>query len=218
MIRFAHEKSINAMFNINDNHMTSRGKVERLRSEVPLDIYIIDLGGGLAEHASSRKVKPREISSIPMQALYEGMTTPGVRWAGHIPIDFKGFMSVFANTMFDGAKYERKLGDRSYAIISRNYVNFSSRLGYHFSIVDAFLGDDEHENYISFRFKGGAARIEKRTRRAQFLHEVLRRCDFWVDQKDDLINARIKRIPQKRDEGETPYLGTASWAVPASWM
>jgi pyruvate,water dikinase len=69
-------------------------------------------------------------------------------------------MSVFANTMFDGAKYERKLGDRSYAILSQNYCNFSSRLGYHFSIVDAFLGDDEHENYISFRFKGGAARIE----------------------------------------------------------
>ena len=48
-------------------------------------------------------------------------------------------MSVFANTMFDGAKYERKLGDRSYAILSRNYLNFSSRLGYHFSIVDALL-------------------------------------------------------------------------------
>ena len=195
------------MFDINDDHMTSRGKVERLRSEVPLDIYIIDLGGGLAEHASKRKVNPAEIASLPMRALYEGMTTPGVRWAGHIPIDFRGFMSVFANTMFDGAKYERKLGDRSYAILSRNYVNFSSRLGYHFSIVDAFLGDDEHENYISFRFKGGAARIEKRTRRAQFLHEVLRLHDFWVDQKDDLINARVKRIPRAEMEEKLSMLG-----------
>ena len=207
IIRFAHEKAINSMFDINDDHMTGRGKVERLRSEIPLDIYIIDLGGGLAEHVTGRKVDPADIASVPMRALYEGMTTPGVRWAGHIPIDFRGFMSVFANTMFDGAKYERKLGDRSYAILSRNYLNFSSRLGYHFSIVDALLGDDEHENYISFRFKGGAARLEKRTRRAQFIHEVLRRCDFWVDQKDDLINARIKRIPKSQMEDKLRMLG-----------
>jgi pyruvate,water dikinase len=207
IIRFVHEMAINAMFEINDDHMTSQGKVERLRSEVPLDIYIIDLGGGLAEHKSRQKVNPADIVSLPMKSLYEGMTTEGVRWAGHVPIDFRGFMSVFANTMFDGAKYERKLGDRSYAILSQNYCNFSSRLGYHFSIVDAFLGDDEHENYISFRFKGGAARIEKRTRRARFLSEVLRRCDFWVDQKYDLINARIKRIPQKQMKEKLRMLG-----------
>lgn len=207
IVRFAHEKGINAMFEINDSRLISRGKVLRLRSEVPLDIYLIDLGGGIAEDAPPKKVKPEDITSIPMRALYQGMTTPGVRWAGHIPIDFRGFMSVFANTMFDGAKYERKLGDRSYAILSRNYANFSSRLGYHFSIVDAYLGRDENDNYISFRFKGGAARVEKRIRRAQFLNEVLRRRDFWVDQKADLVNARIKRLPIEEMEEKLRMLG-----------
>jgi hypothetical protein len=36
---------------------------------------------------------------------------------------------------------------------------------------------------------------------------VLRRCDFWVDQKYDLINARIKRIPQKQMEEKLRMLG-----------
>ena len=187
------------MFEINDSRLLSRGKVVRLKSDVPLDIHLIDLGGGIDPNAKSTKtVTPDEIISIPMRALYEGMITPGVRWAGHIPIDFKGFMSVFANTVFDGSKYERRLGDRSYAIISGHYVNFSSRLGYHFSILDAYVGGVDNENYISFRFKGGAAALEKRTRRAQFLREVLERLGFWVDQKADLINARVKRLP--RDE------------------
>ncbi len=207
IIRFAHESAINAMFGLNDSRLMGRGKVVRLRSEVPLDIYLIDLGGGIAEGASPKRVDPEDITSIPMRALYEGMTTPGVRWAGHVPIDFRGFMSVFANTMFDGAKYERKLGDHSYAILSRHYVNFSSRLGYHFSIVDAYLGRDPNDNYLSFRFKGGAARLEMRTRRARFLGEVLRRFDFWVDQKSDLINARIKRLPREQMEEKLRMLG-----------
>jgi pyruvate,water dikinase len=208
IIRFAHEQAINAMFEINDSRITRRGRVVRLRSEVPLDIYLIDLGGGLAPGAAERKVVgPEDITSIPMRALYRGMTTPGVRWAGHIPIDFKGFMSVFANTMFDAAKPERRLGDRSYAIVSRHYVNFSSRLGYHFSIVDAYLGRVPNENYISFRFKGGAAGIDKRTRRVRFLQEVLEHYGFWVDQKADLVNARIKRLGQAELEEKLEMLG-----------
>lgn len=208
IIRFAHEKSINAMFEINDSRLLSRGKVVRLKSDVPLDIHLIDLGGGIDPNAKSPKtVTPDEIVSVPMRALYEGMITPGVRWAGHIPIDFKGFMSVFANTVFDGSKYERRLGDRSYAIISGHYVNFSSRLGYHFSILDAYVGGVDNENYISFRFKGGAAALEKRTRRAQFLREVLERLGFWVDQKADLINARVKRLPRDQMLDQLRMLG-----------
>ena len=207
IVRFAHEKAINAMFEINDTRLSRRGRVVRLKSPVPLDIYLIDIGRGLAPEAKGRSVGPEQITSIPMQALYRGMTTPGVRWSGQIPIDFKGFVSVFANTLFDGAKHERRLGDRSYAIISRHYMNFSSRLGYHFSIVDAFLSDAIHDNYISFRFKGGAASLDKRTRRVRFLQEVLERHQFWVDQKADLINARIKRLERPEMEEKLEMLG-----------
>ena len=207
IIRFAHETAINTMFELNDSHLMRRGRVVRLKSPVPLDVYLIDLGGGLAPGHRGRTATPEQITSIPMRALYRGMTTPGVRWAGPIPIDFKGFVSVFANTLFDGSKHERRLGDRSYAIISRHYLNFSSRLGYHFSIVDAFLGRAQNDNYISFRFKGGAAELAKRVRRVQFIQEVLERHGFWVDQKADLVNARLKRLGRAELEEKLVMLG-----------
>ena len=39
-----------------------------------------------------------------MRALLKGMRTPGIRWAGARPLDLKGFLSVWANTMYDSAK------------------------------------------------------------------------------------------------------------------
>jgi pyruvate,water dikinase len=207
IIRFAHEMAINAMFDLNDSRYLGKGEVSKLRSKVPLNIYIIDIGEGLRKGQNKKEVVPEDIESIPMRALYRGMTTEGVRWAGHIPIDFKSFVSVFANTLYDGAKHERQLGERSYAIVTRNYVNFSSRLGYHFSIVDAYVGPIANENYISFRFKGGAASVEKRTRRVRFIGEVLARQGFWVDQKADLVNARVKRLTRAETEQKLVMVG-----------
>ena len=89
-----------------------------------------------------------DITSTPMKALFRGMTTEASGGPAY-PHRFQGIVSVFANTMFDASKHERRLGDRSYAIVSRNYVNFSSRLGYHFSIVDAYISAVENDNYIS---------------------------------------------------------------------
>jgi pyruvate,water dikinase len=122
------------------------------------------------------------------------MTAEGVRWAGHINIDLKGLFSVFANTLYDPAKAERPLGGRSYAIVSANYVNFSSRLGYHFTVIDAYCSGERNDNYVTFRFKGGAADLDRRTRRAAFIARVLRELGFWVSQKLDLVNARVKKL------------------------
>lgn len=207
MIRFIHETAINAMFEVNDARISKLRHVKKLVTDVPLNIHLIDMGGGLAEDADESRVTPDQIISIPFQAVYRGMTTPGVRWAGHIPIDLKSFVSVFANTLYDGAKHERRLGDRSYAIVGRSYLNFSSRLGYHFSIIDAHVGPSPSDNYISFRFKGGAAGLEKRTRRALFIARVLETHGFWVDQKGDLVNARIKRLEAAAMEQRLVMLG-----------
>ncbi len=207
MIRFIHETAINAMFEVNDARISRLGHVKKLVTDVPLNIHVIDMGGGIADDACQRRVTPDQIISIPFRALYRGMTTPGVRWAGHIPIDLKSFVSVFANTLYDGAKHERRLGDRSYAILGKTYLNFSSRLGYHFSIIDAHVGPSPSDNYVSFRFKGGAASLEKRTRRAQFIARVLESHGFWVDQIGDLVNARIKRLDPGEMEKRLVMLG-----------
>jgi pyruvate,water dikinase len=206
--RFCHEMAISEMFNLNDyRNLRHKGMAFRLESDIPLGIYLIDLGGGLDAAADSRVVRPEQIASLPMRALWRGMTTPGVTWSGARPIDLKGFVSVWANTMYDAAKSERGLGANSYAIVAANYLNFGSRLGYHFTTLDAVCSDRFEDNYILFRFKGGAADIERRVRRTRFVAEVLAQHRFDVDQKADLLNAWAKKLSRPAAEEHLSMVG-----------
>jgi pyruvate,water dikinase len=208
VIRFCHEMAISEMFHLNDyRNLNAKGMAYRLESSVPLRIYLIDLGGGLDQQAGQGVVKPEQITSLPMRALWRGITTPGVSWAGARPIDLKGFVSVWANTMYDAAKSERGLGDTSYAILADTYLNFGSRLGYHFTTLDSVCGDNLADNYVLFRFKGGAADIDRRVRRTRFVADVLAAHHFAVDQKQDLLNAWVKKLPREQIEEHLTTLG-----------
>jgi len=206
--RFCHEMAICEMFQLNDyRNLNDTGMAFRLESEIPLGIYVIDLGGGLDAPAGGRVVRPENLRSIPMLALWRGMSTPGIRWSGTRPIDLKGFLSVWANTLYDPAKGERGLGENSYALVGAEYVNFGSRLGYHFTTIDSTCSDRVHDNYILFRFKGGAADIERRVRRTRFVADVLEHHGFLVDQKEDLLNAWVKKLPREETEGLLETIG-----------
>jgi len=198
ILRFCQEESINSMFSRNDADAVRKGRFFQLGISVPLRIFVADLGGGLEGIEKKRpEIDTRNVASVPFRALIEGMTTEGVRWAGHVPMGIKSMVSVFANTLYDPVKHERNLGARSYAVVSGHYLNFSSRLGYHFSTLDASCGRKTNRGYISFRFKGGAASPEKRFRRAEFIARILRAHDFWVNQQEDLVNANLKRSSEQ---------------------
>jgi len=206
--RFCHEMAIWEMFNLNDyRNIAHKGMAFWLESGIPIRIYIIDLGGGLDAGNQGGGVKPSQILSLPMRALLKGMSTPGVRWAGARPIDLKGFLSVWANTLYDSAKGERGLGDNSYAIVSSNYLNFGSRLGYHFTTLDSVCGDNLNDNYVLFRFKGGAADLERRVRRTRFVAEILAHYRFAIEQKEDLVNAWVRKLPQDAIEDLLAMVG-----------
>jgi pyruvate,water dikinase len=208
VVRFCHEMAISEMFNINDyRNLRERGMTFRLETDVPLGIYVIDLGGGVAVRPGARTVSPEQITSVPMKALWRGMTTPGVRWSGARPIDLRGFLSVWATTMVDAGRAERGLGDNSYAMLGSHYVNFGSRLGYHFTTLESVCTDGLHENYVIFRFKGGAADIQRRERRVRFIAEVMQNFSFEVDRRQDLLNAWVRQLPRERIEEQLAMLG-----------
>lgn len=209
VVRFCHEMAISEMFHVNDySNLRERGMAFRLETEIPLGIYVIDLGDGLAVSPSGRSVTPAQIASVPLRALWRGMTAPGVRWSGARPVDVGGFLSVVAATVADGASGERGLGDNSYAMVGANYVNFGSRLGYHFTMLESVCSDSAGENYILFRFKGGAADIQRRERRVRFIAEVLVQRDFEVDRRQDLLNARLRKLPRETTEARLEMLGS----------
>ena len=86
-------------------------------------------------------------------------------------------------------------------------MNFGSRLGYHFTTLEAVCGGGVHENYIVFRFKGGAAELSRRERRVRFIAEVLTRYGFEVDRRSDLLNAWVKKLDTPAIETRLEALG-----------
>jgi pyruvate,water dikinase len=123
-----------------------------------------------------------------------------MKWPGPKPMDLKGLASVLAHTAAEPGGESRIYSEKSFALLSADYLNFSIRLGYHLSTIEA-MGDPERDRYINFIFKGGGATIERRDRRARLVAAVLERFGFQVTQKLDLVDARL--VHPTREEMET---------------
>jgi pyruvate,water dikinase len=200
VMRLVHEVGYREMFQISDLATERAGLSVRLDAGLPLDLYVIDLGGGLAAEAAGRRRVPREaVASAPFRALLDGMTCDGLARRRPAPVNIDGFLSVFSRQMLSPPSiHTERFGDRSYAIVSDEYLNFSSRVGYHFSILDTFCGPDEAKNYVHFEFKGGAADDLRRNRRARLIQRVLSTLGFWTRVRGDRVQARFGKHPAPR--------------------
>jgi len=194
IMRLVHEFSYQHMFQISDQVSDVRGCSVSLAVSLPLDLCIIDLGGGLIDlKEGARKVPVEKVVSAPFSALLKGMLHEGVRYMNPRPVELKGFFSVMSEQMLAPGHGGERFGDRSYAVISDKYLNFSSRVGYHYAILDSYCGQTINNNYITFSFKGGAADDVRRNRRARSIGRILEELGFAVDVTGDRVNARFQR-------------------------
>ncbi len=209
IVRFTHEKAVAAMFEVGDEvDQQGQRRVYRLESDVPLQLAVLDLGAALPPTLQDRKtVRPEEIASPPFQALWRGMTRPGLSWAGRTQIGVGGFLSVVASTMASTPAALRELGGCNYLMVAPDYVNLNARLAYHFAMVDAFVSPVPENNFVNFRFRGGGAGTERRDLRARFLAEVLLRSGFGADRRGDLVTAWLRRYPRGVSEEGLATLG-----------
>ena len=192
--RLVHEFSYTEMFKISDLVSAREGYAVKLDAAIPLDLFLIDLGGGLeGADPDAHKVTPDQVTSVPLQALLRGMLREDVRPREPRPVQLSGLMAVMREQLLAAPNLEERFGDRSYAIISDKYLNFSSRVGYHYSVLDAYCGATVNKNYITFSFKGGAADDVRRGRRARAIAIVLMGLDFSVEVKGDRVDARLQK-------------------------
>ena len=192
--RFVHEKAVEELIDLNYHHhhdVHATGK--KLKSEIPLDLIIIDIGGGLTETENRSTVTPEQILSVPMAAFLKGLGTPGAWSRDPMSVDFGSFMSSLTRTFSSGLANPRYVG-QNLAVISGEYTNINLRLGYHFNMIDAYISGKTNDNYAYFRFFGGVTDPARRSRRAKFIAEALEKNDFSVDLRGDLVVGRIKKL------------------------
>ena len=195
IMRLVHEVSYTEMFQISDLVSDKGEGAVKLDARIPIDLHIIDLEGGLVGITrGAKKVTIDNIASIPLKALLKGMTHKELDGREPKPVHLKGFMSVMSRQMLaPPLNAGQRFGDRSYAIIADRYINFSSRVGYHYSVLDSYCGETITKNYITFSFKGGAADDVRKNRRARSIAEMLKGLDFSVKVKGDNVNSSYQK-------------------------
>lgn len=192
IIRFVHEKGVQSMFGIGDRiGSRTRGAV-KLVSPLPLDVYVLDVGGGLpADLVPGKNVTMDQIVCIPLIALWKGLSHDGIRWGSRSHFDWKTFDDI---VMAGGIARKESVDFASYAVIGHDYLNLNMRFGYHFAIIDTLCGSTAEENYCLLRFAGGGGNFNGRSLRVAFLVKILEKIGFQIDYKGDLLDARIADV------------------------
>ncbi len=198
LARYIHEKSYAEMFGLGEKLGDFRDASYQLDVFLPIDLYLVDLGGGLKEAPASRKVKRAQIASVPFSALLKGMLHKKIPRFGPRPIDLKGLLSIMMRHAATNPEQEATFHDPCYAMISDCYLNYTARVGYHFSVVDTYCSGTANKNYISILFRGGAADVVRRNRRVRAIGDILKEHGFSVLLGEDMVSARLSKA--SRDE------------------
>jgi pyruvate, water dikinase len=191
IIRYAHEKAVQTMFGLGDLSGGASSHCRKLATDLPLDIYLLDVGGAFSESGQDA-VAVEALHSVPFIALWQGLSHPAVDWHSHLHFDWKGFgdMALSGGIASGGAK-----DFASYAVVGTDYLNLNMRFGFHFTLLDCLCGLEDRANYCQLRFAGGGGDYRGRSVRIDLLQRILDRLGFEVRVRGDLLDARLIGYP-----------------------
>ncbi|MBF0515763.1 MAG: hypothetical protein HQK97_01425 [Nitrospirae bacterium] len=203
--RFAHEKAMQHMFLLTDVASVQSGfGAMRMVTGLPIDLYVIDLGGGI--EGTPKKLNPEHIRCIPFNAFFTGLTA--MPWPQGRPLDVGGFMGMVAHSASMNEAQIDEMAKCSFIFLSDHYMNFSIRLGYHLSLVEAYVSDNLNDNYIKFHFNGGGAQLDRRLRRVSLIAEILREIEFdSIVVAGDVIDARLSKYKRHLIQQKLTIMG-----------
>lgn len=133
-----------------------------------------------------------------------------IPWQGPPPMDAKGMASVMFQATMNPALntgVKSSLAERNYFLITKQFMNLQSRVGFHFSSLEAMVTPNAPENLVSFCFRGGAADEGRRRARLTFLEEFLAGLGMAVSLKGDALLARSEELEAPRCLGLVKSLG-----------
>ncbi len=190
IIHFAHERSIGELLKLQDHAELKNQCAGKLEIDAPIDLFVLDIGGGVSAGAQGR-IRTEDVISKPFAAFLHGLTCKETwdREPGSLSLKqiFSGLDRTFS-ALIGPAEY----AGRNHAIVAENYMNVGLRLGYHYSVIDSYLSGNVNQDYVYFRFAGGFADEEHRRRRAKLIRGILESMRFKVTVNGDLVVGKLK--------------------------
>jgi pyruvate,water dikinase len=207
IIRFAHEKAVIALSDPNNlSWRQARRRLRRVALDIPLGLSLIDLGGGVAADAPPGDVGLSHLTCAPLAVLLKALAAPGVWGARPGDMDLTALVSSVTR-LGDPSAFGTMEVRRNLAIVSSRHMNLSLYLGYHFNIIDCYLGDCPEDSYMLFRFAGGVSELTRRARRADLLDQILSSHGFAVECAGDLVLARLHGVSPAAMERQLQMTG-----------
>ncbi len=211
ILRFVHEKSVQAMFIQSTDSLLRKPKGMQLLSDIPLQVHVVDVGGGLKRDAVGKeKITLADVCCLPLQALWQGLSHPQVHWRDRAHFDWQSYDSI---ALAGGIATKSDASLASFCLISKEYLNVNMRFGYHFTLLDSLCSETPDENYILLRFAGGGGSDTGKDLRLLFIAGVLTRLNFSCTQTGELLDARLMRYDKKLTADRLDQVGRLLGAV-----
>ena len=189
--RFAHQRAMEEMFSKAKTLEHKERLGVKLESPIPLDVYVLCIDRDVPASGDRRTVREDEIASEPMKAFWAGVKQEG--WVSHaLPAGGGGLMSVLATHL--SSTQQDAFSESSFAILSREYMVLSLRMGYHFTTIEALCTPESSKNYIRVQHKGGGASLDRRTRRVTLIVGLLSRLGFEHRGKGDFLDSAVSYL------------------------
>ncbi|MFV0439087.1 MAG: PEP-utilizing enzyme [Desulfopila sp.] len=189
LIRYCHDRAVDELAHLQERRPALGAiRTRWLELGVPVEIRVLDIGGGLTGETGSRLVAG-DVRSAPLVAFLTGLLRPEA-WGDVRPA--QGLRDLVASLprsmgMLTGSSLRDNL-----AIAGDAYLNINLKMGCYRHSVDAHLGRDESRNYVYFRSMGERGDRQRRNRRSPFIREVLTAMNFRVVMADDQVIGRLR--------------------------
>jgi pyruvate,water dikinase len=127
-----------------------------------------------------------------MRAFWSGMTQEG--WPAPRE-DLNGLASSIGPE--ERKETRRGFSEDSYAVLGREYMVVSLRMGYHFTTVEALSSPVPSKNFICMQYKQGGASLDRRMRRLRLITNILSTLGFRNLSRGDSLDSRITYLEQE---------------------
>jgi pyruvate,water dikinase len=184
--RFAHQKALEELYNSYER-MVTRGRVGvRLNSRIPLPLDLIYIDEA-PESLAKKKIHDHNLGSEPMQAFWNGVIDEG--WPTPLPSGVKAISSATGGQ--SGRSHTQVWSKRSFAVLHKEFMLASLKMGYHFSTIESICSPDSAKNYIKMQFKDGGASLGRRKRRIRLITSVLSHYGFENHSRGDFLDTAL---------------------------